>query len=108
MAPAQRLVRADGGSAMRRSLGDRAIWLSVLMLLTTRDSPAHAQESASHSSDVTSLQQYHDRVLSFRASWFNLKLIRNNKVEQLGFFGGGYQRVFEGSSGAIASMKTYR
>lgn len=93
---------------MRSFLAAPAIGAMAAVSLVVWEVPARGVVSEQDNRPVSLLQDYHEKALGFRGSWGGSRLIRNGKEVKLGFLGSGYPRVFEGSSGAIASMQTYR
>lgn len=82
------------------------IWAACALVLLS--APARAQEAPQIR--LTALERVRGMELEARASfWHGLQLFRGDgsKIE-LGYFGGGYDAVFQGSEAALASMATYR
>lgn len=68
-----------------------------------------AEKSSAPPGESSPLVEYRKKALSSRLSlWSGLKLQQAGKELKLGYFGGGYQNIFEGSPSALESMKTFQ
>jgi MFS family permease len=87
-------------------------WALIGCLATLCSSRVHGQESAVEPARVSGgalLDQYRAGELHVRfAYWRGLDLYRGTQRTDLGYFGGNYRDIFNGSSAALESMSTFR